>query len=134
MKNRENFDRVGAHAIDQAVRRLDQLADLHASEFRDDAARLRKLARLIKPARDAVDELLGVDRRGEADVLSDGGELGDGVLRPAGARALRGAADARADARERFVVAEDAAGVGVGEAGLDGLADVDLVGEVVPGG
>ena len=60
VKNRENFDRVGAHAIDQAVRRLDQLADLHASEFRDDAARLRKLARLIKPARDAVDEVLGV--------------------------------------------------------------------------
>ena len=28
---------------------------------------------------------------------------------------------------------DDAAGVGVGEPGLDRLADVDLVGEVVPG-
>ena len=48
--------------------------------------------------------------------------------------ALRRAADARADAGERFVVTDDATGVGVGGAGLDGPADVDLVGEVVPGG
>src|SRR4051812_25889414 len=53
-----------------------------------------------------------------------------------GARALRGAADARADAGEGLVVTEHAAGVGVGvgEAGLNGLAHVDLVGEVIPGG
>ena len=99
VKNRENFDRVGAHAIDQAVRRLDQLADLHASEFRDDAARLRKLARLIKPARDAVDELLGVDRRGEADVLSDGGELATACSDQRSARTTRRGGCARGRAR-----------------------------------
>ena len=62
MKNGQDLDHVGMHPVHQAVRPLDQLADLRASEFRDDAARLGELARLVEPARDAVDKMLGVDR------------------------------------------------------------------------
>ena len=61
MQHREEFDRVGVDALHQAVRPLDQLADLRASEFRDCATRLGELAGLIQGAGDAVDELLGVD-------------------------------------------------------------------------
>ena len=71
------------HVIHKAVRPLDQLADLRTSEFRDDAAGLGEIARLVQAARTAVDEVLGVDWRGEADVLGDGRELADGMLRPA---------------------------------------------------
>ena len=132
VQHRQEFDRVGVDAVHQAVRRLDQLADLRACEFWDDATRLRELARLMQSAGYTVDELLGVDGRGEADMVGDRLQLSDGMLRPAERAHLRGAADPRADAGERLVVTEDAAGIGVGKAGLDRLADVDLVGEVVP--
>lgn len=80
---REDPDRVGVHLIDHPIRPLDQLADLSAVKLRHDAARVRKSAGLLEAVDDAVHKVLGVDRRGETDVLGDGGELGDGVLRPA---------------------------------------------------
>jgi hypothetical protein len=71
------------HAIHQPVRPLDQLADLVATELGYDATRHRELARLIQAMREAVDQILGIDRGGKADILGDRRELGDGVLRPA---------------------------------------------------
>jgi hypothetical protein len=61
VKNGENFDRIGVHAIHEAVRPRDELADFGAGKFGDDAAGLGKLARLVEPTCDAVEELLGVD-------------------------------------------------------------------------
>ena len=132
VQHREEFDRVGMDPVHQAVRPLDQLADLRAREFRDDATRFGELARLIQAAGDAVNQLLGVDGRGKADMIGYRLELGDGVLRPAERAHLGGAADPRADTGERLIVAQDAVGIGVGEPGLDRLADVHFVREVVP--
>src|SRR5690606_21799460 len=52
--------------------------------------------------------------------------------RSSAAAALGRAADAGADAGEGGVVIDGAPGLRVGEPLLDGLADIDLVGEVVP--
>ena len=51
-------------------------------EFWDDATGLGELARLTEAAGYPVDELFGVDGRREADMIGDGLELGDGMLRP----------------------------------------------------
>src|SRR5688500_6452171 len=83
MQNRGDLDRVWVHAIDQAIRPFDQLTNVLAPNFGDDPARFGELARLLEPVRDALNELLGIDGRGQADVLGNGRQLGDGVLRPA---------------------------------------------------
>ena len=82
VQHREKFDRVGVDVVHQAVRPLDQLADLRTRELWDDAARLGELARLSQSAGYAVDKLLGVDGRGKADMLSDRLKLSDRMLRP----------------------------------------------------
>ena len=51
MKNGENFDRIGVHAIHEAVRPLDELAEIGASELGYDAAGLRELTRLVQAMR-----------------------------------------------------------------------------------
>ena len=61
MEDGKDFDRVRVHSIDQAVRPLDQLANLRAIEFCDDAPRFGELARLIETTSDAINEVLGVD-------------------------------------------------------------------------
>ena len=55
VQNGDDFDGVGVHTIDQPVWRLDQLADLGATELRDDTTGLGELARLIETTRDAFD-------------------------------------------------------------------------------
>src|SRR5438105_827400 len=56
-------------------------------------------------------------------------------MRPSGRHRrveLGSAADTRAHACECVLVADDASTVGVGKAGLNGLANVDFVGEIIP--
>ena len=65
------------------VRRLDQLAEVSLPCLRHVTAGVRKILRLSQAADDALDDLLRIDRRREADILSDRAELIDSLLRPA---------------------------------------------------
>ena len=142
VQHREHLDRVGPHAINQPVGLFDELSDIRAPELRHGAPGLRMLERLAQAAHDPIDDLLRVDRRGEPNVLGNSAELAGRVIRPAEptrhGRAccdrLRGAADPRAYPRQSVVVFDEPARVRLEEPSLDRLPDVDLVGEVVPGG
>ena len=83
MQNRHDFDDGGSHSIDDAVRPLDEFASVHAASLGHLATGLGKLLCLSKPADDALDDLVGVHRGRETDILGDRAKLIRGLLRPA---------------------------------------------------
>ena len=79
----DDLDGRRCYAVDESIRRLDQLAQSSVGRFGHLSAGLRKLLRLAKADDDTLDDLFCVDGRCEADVLGNSAELIDGVLRPA---------------------------------------------------
>jgi len=67
VQDREQLDHIGMHTIDQPIRRVDELANLDATDFGDDTPRLWKHTRLVQPTDQPLQGLLGVT--GEARLM-----------------------------------------------------------------
>lgn len=83
MDDGQYFNRLALYVIDEPIRGFDQLADIKRSCLGNASSGFRKRLGLPKAKHDSLDGLLRVDGRDETNVLRDGAELIDCVLRPA---------------------------------------------------
>src|SRR6185503_7666907 len=79
----DHLDGVTMYAVDEAIWKVDELANAEGCGLGNAAARFRKGLSLAKALDNSVEELLGIHRGDETNMLGDRPELPYGVLRPA---------------------------------------------------
>ncbi len=145
MQDRQDLNRVLSHPIDQSVGRLNQLSHIGPPKLGNDPPRFGMATCLLKARDEAINDLLRVHGRVEADVFGERRQLDDGVVCPSERerrghrrcgrrRGLRRPTNPRANPGHRVGIAHNAAAFAVTQSGLDGLADIHLVSQVIPRG